>query len=102
MTKQAGAFKTVTSNLGQLNRAELVEVAAMVAGLLEALDDDQVEDADNGQTSVAGPTGSKRGARGYVDWKMINGCGPYPYLRYWSGKTLKSHYLGKNYGKGES
>lgn len=100
MTAQAGAFKTVTSNLGQLNRAELVEVAAMVAGLLEALDEDQVADADNGHAS-AGPTpGSKNGARGHVEWKTINGCGPYPYLRYWSGGKLKSHYL-KGFKKGE-
>jgi hypothetical protein len=33
--------------------------------------------------------------KGYVEEKMVNGCGPYRYLRYWDGKTHKSVYLGK-------
>jgi len=42
--------------------------------------------------------GNGRRARGHIEYKTINGCGPYAYLRYWSGQTLKSHYLGKEGG----
>jgi hypothetical protein len=34
-------------------------------------------------------------ARGSIERKTINGCGPYLYLRYWSGGKHRSVYLGK-------
>ena len=93
------SFDEVTSRLGQLSESELVELGDMVAALLgvpgvsrffaatEEEDDDQVADLDR--------NGDKPAAKGHVEAKMINGCGPYLYLRYWSGKTLKSKYIGK-------
>jgi hypothetical protein len=36
-----------------------------------------------------------RGGMGSFEDKIINGCGPYRYLRYWYGKTHKSVYLGR-------
>jgi hypothetical protein len=36
-----------------------------------------------------------KGGRGYYEEKVINGCGPYLYLRYWSGGKHRSIYLGK-------
>jgi hypothetical protein len=36
-----------------------------------------------------------RGGIGSLEDKIINGCGPYRYLRYWYGKTHKSIYLGR-------
>ena len=92
------AFDEVTSRLGQLSQSELVELGDMVAALLGVPgvsrffaateeDDDQVEDLDR--------NGDKPAAKGHVEAKMINGCGPYLYLRYWQGKTLKSRYIGK-------
>ena len=93
------SFDEVTSRLGQLSQSELVELGDMVAALLgvpgvsrffaatEEEDDDQVVDLDR--------NGDKPAAKGHVEAKMINGCGPYLYLRYWSGKTLKSKYIGK-------
>jgi hypothetical protein len=36
-----------------------------------------------------------RGGIGSFEDKIINGCGPYRYLRYWYGKTHKSIYLGR-------
>ena len=94
------SFDEVTSRLGQLSQSELVELGDMVAALLgvpgvsrffaaseEDDDDDQVADLDR--------NGDKPAAKGHVEAKMINGCGPYLYLRYWSGKTLKSKYIGK-------
>lgn len=82
-------FDTVTSQLGQLSRSELSELADMVAALLDATDDDLADD------QVEGDKPAKSGAKGHIEWKTINGCGPYRYLRYWSGKTLKSKYIGK-------
>jgi len=89
-------FSTVKSNLFQLNRAELATVADMVAGLLQTIDDAQVETPEAVAPATApAPTNGKGGARGHIEWKTVNGCGPYAYLRYWSGKTLKSSYIGK-------
>ena len=90
MAKQAKTpFETVTSQLGQLTRSELSELADMVAALLDATDDEVADD------QVEGDKPAKPGARGHIELKTINGCGPYRYLRYWSGKTLKSKYIGK-------
>jgi len=98
------AFDEVTSRLGQLSQGELIELGDMVAALLdvpgvsrffapiEGEDDDQVADLDR--------NGDKPAAKGHVEAKMINGYGPYLYLRYWQGKTLKSKYIGK--GKAQS
>ena len=99
------AFDEVTSHLGQLSQSELVGLGDMVAALLgvpgvsrffapteEDGDDDQVEDQVE--------KGNRKAAKGHIEAKMINGCGPYLYLRYWSGKTLKSKYIGK--GKAQS
>lgn len=36
-----------------------------------------------------------RGSRGNIELKMINGCGPYAYLRFRSGDVHHSFYLGK-------
>ena len=91
MAKQAKTpFETVTSQLGQLTRSELSELADMVAALLDATDDDDLAD-----DQVEGDKPAKAGAKGHIEAKTINGCGPYLYLRYWSGKTLKSKYIGK-------
>lgn len=97
MTRKAKSpFDSVAGQLGALSRPELVELAAMVAALLDddgsllavLGKDDQVEaGADVGPAKAA--------AKGHVEAKVINGCGPYLYLRYWSGKTLKSKYIGK-------
>ena len=84
-------FDEVTSRLGQLDRRELEELADLVAALLDATGDDSEEDADQ----VGSDNPVKSGARGHIEAKVINGCGPYLYLRYWSGKTLRSKYIGK-------
>lgn len=36
-----------------------------------------------------------KGGRGYYERKIINGCGSYLYLRYWSGGKHRSIYIGK-------
>ena len=92
MTRQTTPFTTVTANLGRLNRRQLEEVAAMVAGLLDVVDEEDAEATPLTSTKV-GP--AKSGQAGYIEHKTINGCGPYAYLRFWAGKTHKSTYLGK-------
>lgn len=83
------AFDTVTSNLGQLSRPELEELVEMVAALLA------ISKEKEAPVSTTEEKAEKAGAKGHIEAKMINGCGPYLYLRYWSGKTLKSKYIGK-------
>ena len=39
--------------------------------------------------------GKPSNQKGFIEEKMINGCGPYRYLRYWDGKVHRSVYLGK-------
>jgi hypothetical protein len=36
-----------------------------------------------------------KGRSAHVESKVINGCGPYRYLRWWCGSTHKSTYIGK-------
>lgn len=97
MTRKATKtpFDTVTSHLGQLSRVELEELGEMVAALLAVTASEEEEDRVTGN----GDKPTKTAARGHIEEKMINGCGPYLYLRYWQGKTLKSKYIGK---KGKS
>ena len=96
------SFDEVTSRLGQLSQSELVELVElgdMVAALLGVPGlsryFDQVEKEDDDQVADPEEKGNGKAAKGHVEAKMINGCGPYLYLRYWSGKTLKSKYIGK-------
>ena len=81
-------FEALSSNLGQLSRPELEDLAEMVASLLAIGEEKEAQEAAEGK--------EKAGAKGHIEAKMINGCGPYLYLRYWSGKTLKSKYIGKD------
>jgi hypothetical protein len=85
------SFESVTGNLASLGRDELAELRDMIETLLALqvnVDEEQPEE-------LAAAQQSKRTAAGHVEAKTINGCGPYLYLRYWSGKTLKSKYIGK-------
>jgi hypothetical protein len=66
-------------------------IAALLA-LREAL---QKEGEEEEQESVeaVGPTTNRQGRSAHIAWKIINGCGPYPYLRFRDGKTYRSYYL---------
>ena len=57
---------------------------------LDELTDDNDFPKSNTNDGNGGGTG-----RGSIERKMINGCGPYLYLRYWSGGKHRSVYLGK-------
>lgn len=75
-----------------LSHDELYELYAVISGLLEA----------TGSKPETEQVGKEHGSKGSIEWKMIPDTkrgkvyGPYPYLRYWKGGSLKSKYL-KNY-----
>ena len=94
--RQKTPLDEVTSRLGQLDRSELEELQDIVARFLAALDpEEETVDEELEEAKTNG-----RVAKGHIEEKTINGYGPYLYLRYWQGKTLKSKYLGKK-GKTE-
>jgi|JFJP01.1.fsa_nt_gi hypothetical protein len=63
----------------------------LIDGLLAL--DELSEDSDRTPNTNDGNGGGT--GRGSIERKMINGCGPYLYLRYWSGGKHRSIYLGK-------
>lgn len=99
MAQQRKPFDMITRHLLSLSQEELREIAAMVQGLIEAH-----EGEEEGKQHPAAEENKvpKRQARGHIEAKMIRGFGPYYYLRYWSGTSLKSRYMGKERGPGGS
>ena len=92
MKRTQSAMKTITGSLAQLDRTELEELAAIVAALLDL---QAPEEAEEEEEPAPGAKQAASRAKGHIEEKMINGYGPYRYLRYWQGKTLKSQYIGK-------
>jgi hypothetical protein len=83
--------KDVAPHAYQWNRAELEEMRAIIDALLEASSPEpETSPVPAGDSQPRG----KRGG-GYFEDKMINGCGPYRYLRYWLSGKRKSVYVGK-------
>lgn len=89
------AYQTVTSNMSKLNRAELENVADLVAAMLAELEETPEETAPSGQAAAGGPKskGSKGGS--WLEERTINGCGPYVYKRWREGGRKHSEYVGK-------
>ena len=90
--KQSPTFKSITRSLDSLTDEELTDLDAILHGLMEAREAPVVEETT---PEPAKGKATKKAARGHIELKTINGCGPYKYLRYWQGKTLKSEYIGK-------
>jgi hypothetical protein len=83
--------KDVASHAYQWNLAELEEMRAIVDALIEASQPEpQTEAVPAGNSQSCGTRGG-----GYFEEKMINGCGPYRYLRFWVSGKRKSVYVGK-------
>ncbi len=87
------------TELDQWSDPELNELIAIAEAILESR---SVATAATSVTPrrVDGSLVGKRGGKGHIELKTINGCGPYRYLRYWGNtdtgkRTLKSVYLGK-------
>lgn len=78
------SLEDLIQGVAKLSRQDLLELMAVVGGLLEATQHQKE---------------SETTASGSIEWKMIpdkkrgKEYGPYPYLRYWKDGKLKSRYL---------
>jgi hypothetical protein len=88
--KQIGLnLETVVRWASTLSKSKLRELIDALLALAEAVEN---EPFLNGNTSNGNGSGR---SGGYVELKMIKGCGPYRYLRFRSQGQYKSIYLGK-------
>jgi len=85
-----GTLKKITGLLSELTRAELKELQAIIEALLWIKEKKSLK-----QLTKTDLAEIKKGGKGHIERKMINGFGPYQYLRYRSGKSLRSIYIGK-------
>lgn len=104
MSKQKkSSYQIITSNLAQLSETELLELREAVNALLEATSaSPPIESKLRVKTpeevmrhSYEQAKAGQKPTKGYVEQKMINGYGPYLYLRFWHEGKLKSLYIGK-------
>lgn len=89
---QAVSVESLVALASGLPRPELDELIAALLALRDALDD-EVATPDELELMLPRSRKSKAGASPRIEWKIINGCGPYPYLRYKSGGIHHSFYL---------
>lgn len=80
----------------QLSQIELSELIDGLTQLREARDEQLNDDQDEREDYGKKHGRSSRGRSARVEAKMINGCGPYDYLRWWSDGKHRSTYLGKS------
>lgn len=99
MAKQSKTpLDVITPNLKDLSLQELEELVDMVQGLIDvklSTGDFEVGIVDPMTQAITSNHSGKRGGKGHIEAKTINGYGPYLYLRYWHGGKLRSKYLGK-------
>jgi len=80
----------------KLSQPERMELIAILQALQEAENEPLLKQRERDcLKEVALNRRGLRGGQGSFEDKIINGCGPYRYLRYWFGKTHKSVYLGR-------
>jgi hypothetical protein len=82
-------FEMIASKLGGQSVEELQQLRDIIDALL-AQHDEIDQAARTGTDKVIALRGG-----GSVELKIINKCGPYAYLRFWSGRRHCSRYLGK-------
>ena len=82
------AVKNLLKQASELSQNELKTLLSGLEGLLKT-------SASENRDEHGKPTNQD----GYIEEKMINGYGPYTYLRYWDGKIHRSVYLGKKTGE---
>lgn len=92
-TRDIPTLERVVPAIAQWKRSDKEELLVILRAMLEAEEDEQVEDERTlkKRTQYRGA----KGGHGYYERKIINGCGPYQYLRYWSGGKHRSIYVGK-------
>jgi hypothetical protein len=100
----AADLAAITSLAVKLSQPDRLELIAILQALQEAEAGGKEERGNTGSISeatrekVKEEALNRRGIRGGIgsfEDKIINGCGPYRYLRYWYGKIYKSVYLGR-------
>lgn len=83
-------LETVVRWASTLSKSKLWELINALLALAEA-----VEESDRSLSTNGSNGGGSGITAGYIELKMINGCGPYRYLRFRSQGHYKSVYLGK-------
>lgn len=75
-------------------QARLIEIEALLAELDLAA---EVQDVLDSTPAVRGHQGAAERGRGgrWIETRLVNGCGPYAYERWWEGGRKRSKYLGK-------
>lgn len=90
-------FDAVCDALPSLADDRLEEIAGMIEAILEERrakgTGARVEDV--GADVGTGTGGGHGAARGWVEVRMVNGCGPYAYQRWYEGGIKKTKYIGK-------
>ncbi|HEY9874492.1 MAG TPA: hypothetical protein V6D12_13710 [Candidatus Obscuribacterales bacterium] len=76
-------------------RWSLAEIEEMIVILEAAKVASTPTDGDEDKQTTSSPSRKRKTRAGYFEQKMINGCGPYRYLRYYEKGRLKSVYVGK-------
>ena len=89
-------LKAIASLVVKLSQSERTELITILQALQEAENQPLLEQKERDRLKeVALNRRGTRGGQGSFEDKIINGCGPYRYLRYWFGKIHKSVYLGR-------
>jgi hypothetical protein len=91
-TTQAVTVESLVALASGLSRPELDELIAALLAFRGALDEETAA-PDASIAALPRSQSSKAGSSPRIEWKLINGCGPYAYLRYKSGGTHHSFYL---------
>ncbi|HEY9641926.1 MAG TPA: hypothetical protein V6C57_15675 [Coleofasciculaceae cyanobacterium] len=111
-SKASKSKKTRKSKAKPKKAVDLNQVAPLALGMSRSdrfqliemlqqfndLEADEMEEAERIEL-IAQESTSRRLSKGrsaHVELKVINGCGPYRYLRWWCGSTHKSTYIGKD------
>lgn len=91
------AVAQLLQQAAELNSLELFELLSGIEALLaiEQQNQEEKEASEIKQELEVDDYGKPVNQRGYIEEKMIKDCGPYRYLRFWSGKKHRSVYLGK-------
>jgi hypothetical protein len=88
----------ITQNIDGLSDEDLRFLLRLLQAILEAREDHRVKEdqrEDENRTTQQAYISDQHPFRGCYELKIINGCGPYRYLRYRDGKILRSKYMGK-------
>jgi len=88
--QHSATVEEIVQSACHLSSSELDELMVALSALREALNkESEGDELTNSLPSVA----SRNGRSAHIAWKMINGCGPYAYLRFRDGEKYRSYYL---------